>query len=121
MLLARFLAVAAILTAADMAAAQTYPFEGRWARQASYCRNTWGRVDNPDRVPITVATRRLQGPLITCNFQSVTAAGANRWRITATCEGEGERNRETFSLSLANDRLTWHWGSQPPTYVRCPR
>ena len=42
-----------------------------------------------------------------------------RWRIVAVCSGEGERGRETFDLSMAGGRLVWHWGSQPPSYVRC--
>ena len=119
--LARFAIVLATVVATGPALAQSQPYEGRWAERAQYCGNRWGPVDNPSQVPIVVGARRLQGALIDCRFNSVRAAGANRWRVSAVCSGEGERNRETFDLSIANDRLTWHWGTQPPTYVRCAR
>lgn len=117
--LARIAVLLAAMAAAAPALAQPYLFEGRWAQRPQYCGNRWGPIDVPDQVPITVSARRLRGPLIDCRFRSVTAVSATRWRIVATCSGEGERNRETFDLSMAGGRLVWHWGSQPPSYVRC--
>jgi hypothetical protein len=109
-----------VMLVAAPAAAQTYPFEGRWAERRAYCGNRWGPVDIPSHVPITISARALETPLMTCRFRMVVPMSAGH-RVDATCEGEGERNVESFVLTITSQgQLAWRWGRNRTVYVRCP-
>jgi hypothetical protein len=100
------------------AAAQTLPFEGKWALQADRCNIAPGSTQ-PSQ-PITLTAKRLvAAPFMSCDFTSVLPGGIS-FRVEAACDANGEKGHEFFTFAVLNGRLYWSWGDKTQEFERCP-
>jgi len=100
------------------AAAQTLPFEGRWALRLDRCA-TAASPTEPGQ-PITLSAKRLvAAPFMTCEFTSVLPGGAS-FRVEATCDGAGEKGDEFCTFAVLDGRLYWSWAGKTQAFERCP-
>jgi hypothetical protein len=112
----------AVLGAPETAIAQSGgqpAYVGRWADQASWCRN---RLGTTDEIPFTISARGLEGMEWGCRFLQVTGSHP-QWRITASCSGEGMTNRERFIFRVEGNVLRFTYvdrGNRTDRAVRCP-
>lgn len=98
------------------------PYEGQWASTAKACRDP----DGVGRMEISGGGKRFFWYETRCTATQIRPEGGNAWRMTLSCEGEGEKFRATPLLTLhAPGRLAFT-GSIPvgrgrrDAYVRCP-
>ncbi|HOV03563.1 MAG TPA: hypothetical protein PLJ34_02095 [Hyphomicrobiales bacterium] len=84
------------------AALAAEPYEGKWAAEAAWCRNTPATTD---QVPITVSARGIEGYESSCPFTSVTRKDGN-YVAKAKCSGEGETWTETYVMAVEGRTLT---------------
>jgi len=102
---------------ARAAAADTLPFEGRWATQSQSCASDAGSTGGT--LPITVTASRLEvPPLMVCDFTSVLPGGIS-FRVEAACEVEGQHGNEFFTFAVLAGRLYWSWGGKTVGFERC--
>jgi hypothetical protein len=86
------------------AAADTLPFEGKWARQGASCGAPAGAGDG---APIVVTASSLSAsPFMTCTFKSVLPGGIS-YRVEASCDASGEKGEEFFTFAVLSGRLYW--------------
>ena len=114
----RLLAVAAVLNSS--AAAQTLPFEGKWASRLEMCVNDAGTSSPAGGVLITLTARRLVSSVMSCEFRSVLPGGMS-YRIEASCQAAlGQRGEEFFTFAVLDGRLHWTWAGKTGIFERCP-
>jgi hypothetical protein len=100
------------------AAAQTLPFEGKWALHLDRCAIAASPTE-PGQ-PITLTAKRLVAPpVMTCDFTSVQPGGVS-FRVQAACDARGQKGDEFFTFAVLNGRLFWSWGEKTQTFDRCP-
>src|SRR3712207_1227008 len=110
--------VIAVMLGASVAAAQSLPFEGRWATRADLCAR--GRTSPPETgTLITLTARQLKSPVMNCRFRSVLPGGMS-FRIEASCEALGQRGEEFFTVAVLDRRLHWTWAGKTGIFERCP-
>jgi hypothetical protein len=89
-------------------------FIGSWTDEAGRCRS------GPN-APIVISSRSAKTANGGCDFGPVTRESANRWRVTATCNGDGHFWRAHIALKLSEPNLTWSSERGTETYMRCDR
>jgi len=104
------------------AAAARQPYEGRWATTTKACRDP----DGVERMEIGGGGKRFYWYETRCTATEVKENGPNGWRLTLSCEGEGEKylRRSRLSLPLPNRLMLDNAPVGPTkrqTYVRCAR
>jgi hypothetical protein len=111
------MAVVLLVSGLGGAHAQDAPgYVGRWANEASWCRNKLGTTDE---IPMIFSARGVEGYEFRCRFDRV-AGGGGTWRISATCFGEGLTEKRQFELRRQGESLLWidkKRGTQP--MARC--
>ena len=112
----RLLAIAAVLDSSAVAA-QTLPFEGKWARRLEFCANGAGTSSPAAGVLITLTARRLVSSVMNCEFRSVLPGGMS-YRIEASCEALGQRGEEFFTFAVLDGQLHWTWAGKTAIFER---
>lgn len=118
-----FLTAIAFLLPANLlieSASAAEPYEGRWAENLEWCKNT-----GTDEAPITITRRSIETFASSCRVVSI-GGKAPLWRIRTSCRDEGQSEKEkrtpnTFSLRVDGDRLALRDASGVQNFMRCPR
>jgi hypothetical protein len=101
-------------------AAQTLPFEGKWALRLETCGNAAGTSPAGPDAPITLTAKCLVAPpFMTCDFKSVLPGGIS-FRVEAACEAAGQKGDEFFTFAVLGARLYWSWAGKTQAFERCP-
>lgn len=102
-------------------AAPQMPYEGQWASSAKACRDP----DGVRRMEISGGGKRFFWYESRCIASTITPAGANVWRTTMSCSGEGETWNAAPTLTLTAPNTLVLTGKLPvgdgkrDAYVRC--
>jgi hypothetical protein len=108
------LSALAVLNAGD-ALAQSPGYVGTWASNAKQC-----AIDQSMQgAPLILKRNGYDQHEAHCTFTSVTAAGADTWRVRARCSVEGDRQNHTLTLTVKGNRLTLRDERGARTMVRC--
>lgn len=91
------------LACVQAASAQQPGYVGRWAPEASWCRNAPGTTDE---LPMRFSARGLEGFEMACQFDRIRG-GAGEWDISATCRGEGMTEKRRIMLRREGETLVW--------------
>ena len=120
----RFLAtLALLLTAFASPALAAEPYEGRWADDPAWCKNT--RQSNTDELPIVISRKSIETFASFCRVLSTTRKGA-AWWLHTSCRDEGQTETEpraqiTFVLRVDGNRLYLRDDTGVQNLHRCPR
>ena len=114
---ALLIAVLAALSAPALAA----PYEGRWAEDVAWCRNT---RQNGDEIAIVITSRSVEQFASSCVVRSVRRNGA-AWWLDTLCRDEGEDAKQRipnrFVLRVDGDQLSMRDLAGIRNFTRCPR
>ncbi|MBL8569205.1 MAG: hypothetical protein JNK84_08975 [Phreatobacter sp.] len=94
-------------------------YVGRWAAEASWCRN---RPGTTDELPIRLTARGMEGMENSCRFTRIEGASPE-WRVARTCQVEGMTQRDRIVLRREGNslRITYRGPANDSVlYVRCP-
>ncbi len=113
-----------LIVSACPSAAQDAPYAGRWAENPAWCRNNI--YSGTDEMPVTITPGSIEFFAATCRILGVTATGRGVFRMRASCRDEGQtehepRERRTYTLRVAGDRLTLDDGISTGALMRCPK
>jgi hypothetical protein len=103
--------------------AKPLPYEGQWASSAKACRDP----DGVGRMEISAGGKRFFWYETRCTTSEIKPEGKRAWRMTMSCEGEGEKFRAAPLLTLAAPNRLVFTGKIPvgrgkrDTYVRCAK
>ena len=104
------------LACVQAASAQQPGYVGRWANEASWCRNTPGTTDE---LPVRFSARGFEGFEIGCRFDRIRG-GAGEWDISATCHAEGMIEKRRITLRREGEALVWiERNQETQRMVRC--
>jgi len=114
--------VLVLAPAPDARAAQ--PYEGRWAEDAAWCRNT--RKSGTDEMPVTITRRSIETFAAMCRVLSAVRTSRAVWRLRTSCRDEGQtedesRARINFVLRVDGNRLYLRDDTGVSNLTRCPR
>jgi hypothetical protein len=115
---------AALALSPTSSALAAEPYEGRWAEDIAWCRNT--RASGTDNVPITITRRAIETFASSCRVRSTIRKGTD-WHLRTSCRDEGQSENEprtdvTFVLRIDGDRLYLRDSDDTgvQTLTRCP-
>ncbi len=98
-------------------------YEGRWAEDPAWCRNT--RASGTDELPITITRRLVETYASFCRVLSAVRTSRAAWRLRTSCRDEGQAEWEprtpvTFVLRVNGNRLSLRDGTSVQNLTRCP-
>jgi len=105
------------------------PYEGKWAADKDWCRNSLWSSENPDatdqaptdQVPISITRDGFEGLENACRFASIKQMKGT-WIADANCFAEGDTYRQVIRIHVSGDVLTLSGdGEKGVTFVRCPQ
>lgn len=99
-------------------------YEGRWAEDPAWCRNT--RASGTDELPITITRRLVETYASYCRVLSAVRTSRAAWRLRTSCRDEGQAEWEprtpvTFVLRVDGNTLHLRGNDDIQTLTRCPR
>jgi hypothetical protein len=100
-------------TAAHLASAATGAYLGGWGISLEQCRQTAGSP------PLTITALRAESFGATCDFATIQQIGPNVWRIRAACMNDGIKWKDSITLTVSDDKLTWVTERRNDQFVRC--
>jgi hypothetical protein len=116
----RMLRVAVLgLMLSTVCASAAEPWEGLWAAEASWCRNSPGETD---QVPVRYSRTGIEGLESACSLTKVTRLQkVNAWILDQSCSGEGESwsARELVMVTDEGDMVRFTEEGFAITMKRC--
>jgi hypothetical protein len=89
--------------------ARLLPYIGQWASSAKACSDP----DGVGRMEISGGGKRFFWYETRCTATQINAEGKNAWRMTMSCEGEGEKFRAAPLLTLTPPNRLVFTGKNP--------
>ena len=105
----------AVLGAAGVAEARAADYSGTWASNPRQCRTGQDRQN----APLVLTRTRYDQHEAHCSFASVRQIGTGVWRVDARCSVEGDRQRQSMTLTVRGDRLIVQDGQGERRLIRC--
>jgi len=98
-------------------------YEGRWAEEPAWCRNT--RASGTDELPITISRRLVETFASYCRVLSAVRTSRATWRLRTSCRDEGRAEWEprtpvTFVLRVNGKNLYLRDDTGVQNLTRCP-
>ena len=98
-------------------------YEGRWAEDPAWCRNT--RASGSDELPITISRRLVETFASYCRVLSAVRTSRAAWRLRTSCRDEGQAEWEprtpvTFVLRVNGNSLSLRDDTGVQNLTRCP-
>jgi hypothetical protein len=119
----RFFLLSTLLLLATTPYALAAGYEGRWAEDPTWCRNT--RASGTDELPITISRRLVETFASYCRVLSAVRTSRAAWRLRTSCRDEGQAEWEprtpvTFVLRVSGNGLYLRDDTGVQTLTRCP-
>jgi hypothetical protein len=112
-----------VLLATPLSALAAEPYEGRWAEDLAWCRNT--RASGTDEMPITITRRSVETFASFCRVLSAIRTARAMWRLRTSCRDEGQTEKEprtpvTFLMRVDGNSLYLRDNTGVQNFTRCP-
>jgi hypothetical protein len=119
----RLLVLLTVLLLATTPHALAADYEGRWAEDPAWCRNT--RASGTDELPITISRRLVETYASYCRVLSAVRMSRAVWRLRTSCRDEGQAEWErrtpvTFVLRVDRNTLQLRDDTGVQNLTRCP-
>jgi hypothetical protein len=98
-------------------------YEGRWAEDPAWCRNT--RASGSDELPVTISRRLVETYASYCRVLSAVRTSRAAWRVRTSCRDKGQAEWEprtpvTFVLRVNGNSLQLRDDAGVQNLTRCP-